>query len=241
MTGHGGSGIPPEGAAVAVVLPAWNEAGAIGEAIRGIPEGLARAVIVVDGGSSDGTVRIARDAGAEVITEPRRGYGLACLAGAVRARQIGAEVVAWLDAGGCADPSDLAAVVAPVVGGGADLVVGSRTRGRRERGSLRPAQILGNALASAVVSLRSGTRCTDLGPIRAIRLDALAGLGLDEIGSGWPVQMQIRAGRSGLRVCEVPVAWRRRRAGRSKVSGSLVGSLRAAGAILKVLAREGWR
>ena len=223
------------GPPVVVVIPAWNEAGSIGEVVRGIPAGLARAVIVVDGGSQDGTADRAREAGAEVIVEPRRGYGRACLSGVQRAVELDADVVAFIDAGGCEDPADLPSIVAPVRRGEYDLAVGARVRSRREAGSLRPLQRLGNRFATEVVALRWGHRYADLGSMRAIRLNALARLDLAEHGMGWPAAMQVRAARRGLRVIEVPIGYSRRRTGRSKVSGSFVGSLRAARAILRVV------
>jgi glycosyltransferase involved in cell wall biosynthesis len=225
--------------ATVVVIPAWNEAGSIAAVVRGIPADWP--VVVVDGGSSDGTVERAREAGAEVVVEPRRGYGRACRTGADRAAELGADVVAWVDAGGCEDPADLAEVVAPVARGEYDLCVGSRVRGERERGALRPMQRLGNALAVRLIALRWGQRFTDLGSPRAIRLNALNRLEMSELGMGWPVQMQALAAREGLRVTEVPVRYRRRRVGASKVSGSPIGSLRAGRAILGVVLRGGRR
>ncbi len=222
-------------ARVVVVIPAWNEAGSIAEVVRGIPAGLADAVLVVDGGSSDGTADVARRAGAEVIVETRPGYGRACRTGAGRAAGLGADVVAWLDAAGCEDPEDLPAVVAPVLRGEYDLCLGARVRDLREPGSLRLLQRLGNRFATAAIALRWGHAYADLGSMRAIRCNALARLELEEDGSGWPARMQVEAARRGLRIVELPIRYRRRRTGRSKVSGSLTGSLRAARAILRVV------
>ena len=220
---------------VVVVIPAWNEAGSIDRVVRGVPAGLAGAVVVVDGGSTDGTAARAREAGAEVIVEPRRGYGRACRTGAERAAELGADVVVWLDAAGCEDPSDLPRIVAPALRGEFDLVLGARVRELRERAALRPVQRLGNRLATAVIALRWGHRYADLGSMRAIRLVALERLGLRDDGSAWPARMQVRALQRGLRIAELPIRYRRRRAGRSKVSGSIAGSVRAGRAILGVV------
>lgn len=221
---------------VVAVIPALREEATIGAVVRAVAEHC-DAVVVVDGASDDETVLRARDAGADVLIVAKRGYGRACIAGTERAVALGADVVAFVDGGGAEEPADLAPLLAPILEGRADLVVGSRVRGLRERGALRPAQRLGNALATRVLARRHHFRFSDLGSMRAVRARDLGRLALVETGSGWPLEMQARALLCGLRVTEVPIHYRRRRAGRSKVSGSLVGSARAAVAMLRVLAR----
>ena len=219
-----------------VVIPALNEAQNMMAAVSGVREtGLVDHVIVVDGGSGDATVERAQSASAEVVVELRRGYGRACLAGADQALKCGAEIIAFIDAAGASDPVDLAKVVEPIASGMADLVVGSRTLGRAERGALRPIQKAGNQLATWIIWLRYGHRYTDLGSMRAIRSTSLRRLAMRELGSGWPVEMQVKALRHGLRVHEIPMAYRRRRNGRSKVSGTVKGSVRAGVDILRVV------
>ncbi len=218
---------------VAVIVPALDEAENLPAVLRALPMGAA--VIVVDGGSRDGTADVARGLGAHVVVEPRRGYGRACLAGVARASDLGADLVAFVDAAGTVEPADLAAVLAPLLAGSCDLAVGVREPALRERGALAPAQRAGNALACAILSRRTGQRFRDLGPMRAIGIQALLRLDMRELAHGWPAEMLLKAGLGGLRVVEVPVHARRRAAGRSKVSGSLMGSVRAGIAILRVV------
>ncbi len=218
---------------VAAVLPALDEAASLPGVLSALPPSYG--AVVVDGGSTDGTAERARKAGAVVVTEARRGYGLACETGAQAARDLGAEIVVFLDAGGTVDPADVSAVVAPVLAGVADLALGSRVLGDREPGALGWTQRGGNALACAVIRARTGQRYTDLAPIRALRLTELVRLDLRQQAHGWPVELQVRAATRCLRVVEVPIRARRRRSGRSKVSGSLRGSIRAGAAILRVV------
>jgi len=223
---------------VVAVIPALREVATIGAVVTAVA-GYVDAVVVVEGASGDGTAERAREVGADVVIEARRGYGRACLAGAERATELGADVVVFVDGGGAEDPADLPALLEPLRAGRADLVVGSRVRGDRERGALRPLQRLGNALVVRVLARRHGFEFSDLGSMRAIRADSLRALALTETGSGWPLQMQARALASGLRVVEVPIRYRRRQGGRSKVSGNLGSATRAGLTMLRVLARSG--
>jgi glycosyltransferase involved in cell wall biosynthesis len=193
-------------------------------------------VVVVDNGSTDGTAAVARAAGATVVREPRRGYGAACLAGLAHLRERPPELVAFLDADASDDPAQLPEVLAPLLEGRADLVVGSRVRGVPAPGSLTLPQVLGNRLAVALLVLLFGVRFTDLGPFRAIRWAALERLGMRDRGYGWTVEMQARAARAGLRAVEVPVRYRRR-IGRSKISGTVRGVFGAGAKILLTIAR----
>lgn len=221
---------------VALIMPALNEEPAIAstlEDLRG--RGLAQ-VIVVDNGSSDRTAEVARAHGAQVVSEPQRGYGKACLAG-ISALDLRTEIVVFMDADGSDHPDDLDRLVWPIARGQADLVLGSRVLGERESGSLRPQQRFGNWLATLLLRLLYGARYTDLGPFRGIRREALAGLGMRDTGFGWTVEMQVKAHQQGLRVLEVPVRYRQRAGGRSKISGSIRGSILAGTKIIWTILR----
>lgn len=218
---------------VAVIIPALNEASAIGHVVRDIPAWVDD-IIVVDNGSTDGTGHVAAQAGARVVAEPRRGYGAACLRG-IRAAG-NADIIVFMDGDRSDRPGEMHRLVDPIVRGEADLVIGSRTRGRCERGALTPHARFGNALACCLMRCLWGARYTDLGPFRAIRRDALQRLAMADQGFGWTVEMQIKAARLGLRTQEVPVTYRRR-IGCSKISGTLRGTLAAGTKILAVIAR----
>ena len=223
---------------VAVVIPALDEE----RAIAGVLDELGahtgwtamprdaralacavREIVVVDNGSADATAQVARACGATVVSEPRRGYGAACLAGLAFLRSRPPAVVAFLDADGSDDPRDLPRLLEPLVDGVADLVVGSRALGASEPGSLTRVQAFGNRLATLMLRGCFGVLASDLGPFRAVRWEALERLGMRDRGYGWTVEMQARAARARLRTVEVPVRSRRRRAGRSKVSGTVRG------------------
>lgn len=226
---------------VDVVIPALNEAAALPAVLAGLraaatPGFTLRDVLVADNGSTDGTAGVARGAGARVVAAPRRGYGSACLAALEALRGAPPDAVAFIDADGSDDPVQLADVVAPLFAG-ADLVIGSRTLGEREAGALTPVQTFGNALATRLMRSLYGARFTDLGPFRAIRWSALERLRMRDRDYGWTVEMQTRALRAGLVCAEVPVRYRRRAAGRSKVAGSLRGAFGAGWKILFTIGR----
>ena len=222
---------------VCAIIPVLDEEGAIGPTIAGLPRDCIDAIIVVDGGSRDGTVAEAQAAGAEVLIETRRGYGRACASGAERARAAGAEILLFLDGDGADAGEQAGRIVGPVLEGSADFVIASRTRGPRERGSMAPHQVLAGVMIGRAIGLLGGVRYTDMCAFRAIRLDALARLGMREMTYGWNLEMQMRAAHAGLRVREVPLPYRRRIAGRSKVSGDLSGTLRATARITQTLLR----
>ena len=221
---------------ISVIIPALNEEETIAAVVRAVPREVASEIIVVDNGSDDRTAERAREAGARVVAEPRRGYGRACATG-VRALGPACEVVVFLDGDGSDCPELMERLVQPISDGRYDFVIGSRTRGEREPGSLNFQQVFAGRLAGLLVRLRYGVRYTDMCPFRAIRHEALAGLGMREETYGWNLEMQMCAARAGLRVLEVPVNHRRRTGGVSKVSGTLRGTLLAGTRILATFAR----
>lgn len=233
--------VKARGQSLAIVMPALNEAGAVGQQIAALRTYFTCSalpiprIVVVDNGSTDGTAYIARAAGAEVLTEPRRGYGFACLAG-VRAA-VGADVVLLMDADGSDDLAGAAQLAEIVMRGDADLAMGSRARGQIEARALTPQQRAGNAVGALLLGLLYGVRVSDIGPTRAIRRDALLKLDMHEMGYGWSVEMLAKAARAGLRIHELPVDYHARTAGRSKVSGTLCGTLLASQHILRTLVR----
>ena len=208
---------------VELIIPAYNEEDAIGEVVREVPREVVSRVIVVDNASTDGTGRAAREAGAEVVREKRRGYGSACLAGVCALKD--AEVVVFLDGDRSDDPREIQLLIDPILEGRADFVIGSRI-GRMERGALTPQQLAGNRIATTLIKLLYGVRLADLGSFRALRREALESLGMSNLSYGWPVEMVVKAAKRGYRIAEVPITYRRR-IGESKVSGTLKGSLLA--------------
>ena len=225
---------------MAVLIPALDEEPALPGVLASIPRAgpgwRVGRVLVVDNGSRDRTAEVGRAAGATVVSEPRRGYGAACLAGLAQLRRQPPDVVTFLDADRSDDPEGLPLLLAPIVAGKADLVIGSRALGEREPGSLTLPQAFGNRLATALLHLLFGLRATDLGPFRAVRWPALESLGMRDRDYGWTVEMQARAARAGLAVAEVPVRYRRR-VGQSKISGTVRGVLGAGWKILVTIAR----
>jgi len=221
----------------AIILPARNEEIPLPGVMAEIPPGAADLVIVVDNGSTDGTARVARQAGAVVVAEPRAGYGFACAAGVRAAGEIGAEALVFLDADGSFDPAQIPDLLAPLEAGRADLVLGSRPAGGMEPGAMPPHARFGNWLVAALMRLLYGLRVSDLGPYRAVRMALLAEMEMREMTYGWPTEMMVKAARRGARVVEVPVRYRVRRGGRSKVSGTIRGTLLATYAILFVTLR----
>ena len=224
---------------VDVVIPALDEENALPHVLRDIP-GWVRRVVVADNGSADKTADVALACGAEVVHEPRRGYGAACLKGLAHLAADPPDIVAFLDGDHSDHPEQLGRLTGPIEEGVAELVIGSRVTGQRSRGALTPQQRVGNAIACRALQWLYGVRYTDLGPFRAIRWDALAALGMGDQDYGWTVEMQIKAARRGLRHVEVPVDYRPR-IGTSKVSGTLRGSLGASRKILWLLLRHATR
>lgn len=225
---------------LAVIIPALNEERALPRVLADLPRDRLEEIVVVDNGSSDRTAAVARAGGASVLREARRGYGWACLAGIAHLRASQPDIVVFVDADYSDHPDELPTLIAPIVSGEYDMVIGSRTRGGAQPGALLPHARFGNSLATLLIRLLYGFRYTDLGPFRALRFRSLLELGMMDRSYGWTVEMQIKAIQHGLRITEVPVRYRRR-IGVSKVSGTLKGTLLAGSAILWTVFRYAWR
>ncbi|HEX4955958.1 MAG TPA: glycosyltransferase family 2 protein [Thermoanaerobaculia bacterium] len=224
-------------ATIDVVIPALNEEASLPLVLADLPRACLRRIVVADNGSHDRTAEVAREGGAEVVPAPRPGYGSACLAGLAHLRATGPPgVVVFVDADYSDHPEELPILVAPILAGRSDLVIGSRILGRRERGALLPQARAGNLVACWLIRLLYRHRYTDLGPFRAIRWTALERLGMHDPDFGWTAEMQVKALRCGLSVEEAPVSYRRR-VGVSKITGTVAGTLRAGYKILWTVLR----
>jgi rSAM/selenodomain-associated transferase 1 len=209
---------------VSIVIPCLNEEEPIAEVVREVLAQGVGEVIVVDNGSTDRTAELAAAAGARVVSQPVRGYGRACASGVAAAN---GDIICFMDGDGSDVPDFIAEVVGPIADGTADFVMGSRIRGKREPGSMTPQQVLAGKLAGALLRATYGVRFTDMSPLRAMRADRLAALGMREETYGWNLEMQMRVAAGGLRCLEIPVDHRCRRGGESKVSGNLVAGMKA--------------
>jgi glycosyltransferase involved in cell wall biosynthesis len=223
---------------VSVIIPTRNEASAIGRVLADIPGDLVTEVIVVDASSTDGTPDVARQMGAQVIHEPRRGYGRACLTGLANAKDP--DIVVFLDGDYSDRPSELPILLAPILEGRADITLGSRLHERLSAGALPWHQALGNRLAAGLIRLLYGLQISDLGPFRAGRAEVLRALALEETTYGWAVEMILKGALAGYRVVEVPVSYYPR-IGKSKISGTLKGTVGAGWFILSLIARYYFR
>lgn len=221
---------------IGVVVPTRNEADALPRVLQAMPE-FVDTVAVADYASTDGTPAIARRLGAVVVDVTGPGYGLACLEALAALPPV--DIVVFVDGDAADDLSAMRELVTPIAEGRADLTLGSRVLGRRERGALTPQQVFGNWLACTLIRLRWGVRYTDLGPFRAISTTALRTLKMADLNYGWTVEMQVKAAHRGLRTLEFPTDYRRR-IGVSKVSGTISGTFKAGVKILWVIAREAW-
>ena len=210
---------------ISVVIPTLNEAQAIAEVVASVPKDKIAQIFVVDNGSIDGTAERAIAAGAEVIHEPRRGYGSACLTGAVAAQD--SDIIVFLDGDRSDDPRQLDLIVRPLIQNQADLTIGSRIGGELQRGAMPLHGRLGNRLIVLILRGLYGVRITDIGSFRAIRTGAFFKLNMEQMTYGWPVEMVVKAARKGLRIKSIPIRYRKR-IGASKVTGTLRGSLLAA-------------
>jgi glycosyltransferase involved in cell wall biosynthesis len=223
---------------VSVIIPTHNEAGAIERVLADLPSDLTTEIIVVDSNSNDGTPEIAANMGALVVREPRRGYGHACLTGLAAANSP--DVVVFLDGDYSDRPSELPMILAPIVEGRADITLGSRLSGQSNPGALPWHQSFGNRLAAGLIGLLYGLKISDLGPFRAARAEVLRGLGLEETTYGWAVEMILKGALAELRVVEVPVSYYPR-IGKSKISGTLKGTVGATWFILSLIVRYRFR
>jgi len=223
---------------VSVIIPTRNEVSAISRVLADLPANLVNEVLVVDSNSTDGTPEIAAKMGACVVHEPRRGYGRACLTGLACADAP--DVVVFLDGDYSDRPSELPILLAPIIEGRADITLGSRLQGQRSTGALPWHQVLGNRLAASLIRLLYGLEITDLGPFRAGRAEVLRALALEETTYGWAVEMILKGALQGCRIVEVPVSYHPR-IGKSKISGTLKGTIGAAWFILSLIVRYYFR
>jgi glycosyltransferase involved in cell wall biosynthesis len=217
-----------------VIIPALNEEESLGYVLASIPMDLIAEIIVVDGGSTDNTVSIAEAAGARVIREPRRGYGRACATGVEHAN---GEILIFLDADGADDPTDIQALVEPLKAEEAEIVLGSRLAGELETNAMPWQQYFGNRLSAWLIRLLYRLPVTDLSPFRAVRKSKLMELGMTEMTYGWPTEMIVKAARQGWRIREIPVRYRSRYGGTSKISGTLRGTVLATYHIISTILR----
>jgi glycosyltransferase involved in cell wall biosynthesis len=223
---------------VSVIVPTHNEAQAIGRVLADLPSHLVTEVIVVDSSSTDGTPDLARRMGAHVIQEPRRGYGRACLTGLANTDHP--DVVVFLDGDYSDRPSELPILLAPILEGRADITLGSRLSGKSNPGALPWHQSFGNRLAAGLIRLFYGVEVSDLGPFRAGRAEVLRVLALEETTYGWAVEMILKGAIAGFRIVEVPVSYYPR-IGKSKISGTVKGTVGAAWFILSRIVRYSFR
>ena len=219
-----------------VIIPAYNEQDSVALVVQEIPKDWVRTVVVVNNNSTDQTAQRAEEAGAIVLHQPIQGYGASCLMGIDYLSQQATppEIIVFLDADHADYPDEIPKVVKPIIDEEYHMVIGSRALGVRERGSITPQQIFGNWLATWLLRLIYGYRFTDLGPFRAIRFQALQGLGMKDQNYGWTVEMQIKAAKQKLKCTEVPVKYRKR-IGVSKVSGTVKGTILAGYKIITTL------
>ena len=213
---------------VVVIIPAYNEENSIGQVIKDIPADLVDEIIVVNNNSNDQTVTNAKLAGATVLDEKIPGYGRACLKGIEYAKQLTPlpDVVVFIDADYSDHPEEMIDMLHPVVYESVDMVIGSRALGKREKGSMTIPQLFGNWLATRLLKIFYKVSYTDLGPFRAIRFDCLIRMDMQDTTYGWTVEMQLKAAKMKLNICEVPVSYRKR-IGVSKISGTVKGTLLA--------------
>ncbi|MDG1261579.1 MAG: glycosyltransferase family 2 protein [Flavobacteriales bacterium] len=226
---------------VDVIIPAWNEEKSIGHVVKDIDRSVVRDVIVVDNNSKDNTSKVAREAGATAIPQPKQGYGSACLKGIefANAKEPKADVIVFMDADYSDYANEMNLLLEPIAKGDADMVIGSRALGEKEKGSMTPQQVFGNWLATWMIQVIYKHKYSDLGPYRSIRFDSLNKLGMKDPDYGWTVEMQVKALHKKLKVAEVPVNYRKR-IGVSKVSGTVKGTILAGYKIITTIIKYAW-
>lgn len=215
-------------AEIVVIIPAYNEENSVGRVIGEIPKDLVSEIIVVNNNSNDQTATVAQAAGATVLDELRQGYGFACLRGIeyLKNTRKKTDIVVFIDADYSDHPEEMHQLVAPILKGDVEMVIGSRTLGKKEQGSMTPQQVFGNWLATKLIKWFYGVVYTDLGPFRAIKYDRLIDLNMCDETYGWTVEMQVKAAKHGLKTTEIPVSYRVR-VGKSKISGTIKGTILA--------------
>jgi glycosyltransferase involved in cell wall biosynthesis len=219
---------------VSVVIPAINEEESLGQVLAAIPRDAITEILLVDGGSTDNTTKIAENAGARVIREHQRGYGRACAAGV---REASGEIVVFVDADGADDPSGIPELISPILSGEADMVLGSRLAGKVHSGAMPFQQRFGNWLSAVLIRLLYGLQITDLSPFRAVLRDKVNSLDMQEMTYGWPTEMIAKAAKGEWRIVEIPVHYHPRIGGESKISGTLRGTILATYYILTTIIR----
>ena len=224
---------------IVVIIPAFNEADSIARVLADIPKNLVAEVVVVNNNSADATSENARNAGATVLDEPRRGYGFACLKGIdyLQSKSAKPDIVVFMDADYADYPEEMVDLIKPIVEQNCDLVIGSRSLGKKDRQAMSPHQVFGNWLSTTLIKLLYRVKFTDLGPFRAIKFDKLIGLDMQDKNYGWTAEMQLKAIKRGLIISEVPVSYRAR-IGKSKISGTFKGSMMAGYRILTTIFRH---
>ena len=213
---------------VDVIIPVYNEEGSIGLVIGDLPKEIVNEVVVVNNLSTDNSVEVAKQAGATVVDQDKRGYGNACLKGIeyVDAKAVKPYILVFLDGDYSDHPEELPALLKPIIEDDYDLVIGSRTTGSQEKGAMLPQAVFGNFLATSLIRLFYGFNFTDLGPFRVIKYESLKSLEMQDTTFGWTVEMQVKALKKGLKCIEVPVSYRKR-IGVSKITGTLTGTVKA--------------
>ncbi len=222
---------------IRVIIPAYNEENSIARVIRDIPKNIVKEIIAVNNGSTDATREVACRSGATTLDQPLRGYGNACLKAMEYIKNTAdknTDIIVFIDADYSDYPGEMNRLIQPITEMGMDLVIGSRSLGEREKGSMTPQQIFGNWLATRLLKIMYGIRFTDLGPFRAIRWNSLKDLGMEDKNYGWTVEMQLKAAKKGFKCTEVPVSYRKR-IGKSKVSGTIKGSILAGEKIIRTI------
>ncbi|WP_025742407.1 glycosyltransferase family 2 protein [Aquimarina pacifica] len=215
-----------------VIIPAYNEQDSIGHVIKEIPD-IVNEIVVVSNNSTDNTEKVAKNAGATVVKEPRKGYGYACLKGMeyIASKDIKPDIIVFLDGDYSDYPEELSKIILPIIEQDIDMVIGSRVKRLRESGSMTFPQIFGNWLATSLMKLFFGAKFTDLGPFRAIKYNTLLSLGMTDKTYGWTVEMQLKILKNKHSYTEIPVRYKRR-IGVSKVSGTIKGAIFAGVKIL---------